>query len=83
MKVALIGASGFIGSRLLAELARPTGRVLSRPALLESVWEHGFYGDERIVYVHIRRLRTKIERDPGKPQIVVTVRGMGYRLDPQ
>jgi DNA-binding response OmpR family regulator len=69
--------------RLLAELARPPGRVLSRPALLSSVWEHGFYGDERIVDVHIRRLRTKIERDPGRPQLVVTVRGMGYRLDPR
>ncbi|WP_432936093.1 response regulator [Kribbella sp. CA-253562] len=69
--------------RLLAELARPPGRVLSRPALLSSVWEHGFYGDERIVDVHIRRLRTKIERDPGRPLLVVTVRGMGYRLDPR
>ncbi|MER7243203.1 response regulator transcription factor [Kribbella sp. NPDC000426] len=69
--------------RLLVELAQPPGRVLSRPALLASVWEHGYYGDERIVDVHIRRLRTKIERDPGKPQIVVTMRGMGYRLDPQ
>ncbi|MFI5693920.1 response regulator [Kribbella sp. NPDC051586] len=69
--------------RLLAELAQPPGRVLSRPTLLEKVWEHGYYGDERIVDVHIRRLRTKIERDPGRPQVVVTVRGMGYRLDPQ
>lgn len=69
--------------RLLAELAHPPGRVLSRPSLLEKVWEHGYYGDERIVDVHIRRLRTKIERDPGRPQVVVTVRGMGYRLDPQ
>jgi DNA-binding response OmpR family regulator len=69
--------------RLLAELAQPPGRVLSRPALLEKVWEHGYYGDERIVDVHIRRLRTKIERDPGRPRVVVTVRGMGYRLDPQ
>ena len=69
--------------RLLAELAQPAGRVLSRSALLESVWEHGYYGDERIVDVHIRRLRTKIESDPGRPQMVVTVRGMGYRLDPQ
>ncbi|MEU8223704.1 response regulator transcription factor [Kribbella sp. NPDC048915] len=69
--------------RLLVELAQPPGRVLSRSALLASVWEHGYYGDERIVDVHIRRLRTKIERDPGKPQLVVTVRGMGYRLDPQ
>ncbi|GAB2642891.1 response regulator [Kribbella swartbergensis] len=69
--------------RLLAELAKPPGRVLSRPALLASVWEHGYYGDERIVDVHIRRLRTKIERDPGRPQLVMTVRGMGYRLDPR
>ncbi len=69
--------------RLLAELAQPPGRVLSRQALLSSVWDHGYYGDERIVDVHVRRLRTKIERDPGQPQIVTTVRGMGYRLDPR
>ncbi|WP_020387394.1 response regulator transcription factor [Kribbella catacumbae] len=69
--------------RLLSELAQAPGRVLSRPALLEAVWQHGFYGDERIVDVHIRRLRTKIERDPGQPRIVVTVRGLGYRLDLQ
>lgn len=69
--------------RLLVELAQPPGRVLTRSALLASVWEHGYYGDERIVDVHIRRLRTKIERDPGKPRLVVTMRGMGYRLDPQ
>ncbi len=69
--------------RLLSELAQVPGRVLSRQTLLESVWEHGFYGDERIVDVHIRRLRTKIERDPAHPAMVVTVRRMGYRLDPQ
>ncbi|WP_406054449.1 response regulator [Kribbella sp. NBC_00889] len=69
--------------RLLVELAQPPGRVLSRTALLKAVWEHGFYGDERIVDVHIRRLRTKVERDPGRPQLVTTVRGMGYRLDPR
>jgi DNA-binding response OmpR family regulator len=55
--------------------------VLSRTTLLERVWDRGFFGDERIVDVHIRRLRTKIERDPGHPQLVVTVRGLGYRLD--
>ena len=59
------------------------GRVFSRQALLERVWEHGFFGDERIVDVHIRRLRTKVELDPSAPRIVVTVRGLGYRLDPQ
>ncbi|MGY1688939.1 response regulator [Geodermatophilus sp. SYSU D01105] len=69
--------------RLLCELAAAPGRVFSRQALLERVWAHGFFGDERIVDVHIRRLRTKVELDPGAPRIVVTVRGLGYRLDPQ
>lgn len=67
--------------RLLCELARSPGRVLSREVLLERVWDHGFFGDERIVDVHIRRLRTKIEDDPSDPTIVTTVRGLGYRLD--
>jgi DNA-binding response OmpR family regulator len=69
--------------RLLCELAAAPGRVLSRQELLERVWEHGFFGDERIVDVHVRRLRTKVERDPSAPRVVVTVRGLGYRLDPQ
>jgi DNA-binding response OmpR family regulator len=69
--------------RLLCELAGEPGRVLSRQALLERVWEHGYFGDERIVDVHVRRLRTKVERDPGSPRLVVTVRGQGYRLDLQ
>jgi DNA-binding response OmpR family regulator len=68
--------------RLLCELAGEPGRVLSRQALLERVWEHGYFGDERIVDVHIRRLRTKVEQDPGAPRLIVTVRGLGYRLDP-
>ena len=67
--------------RLLCELASPPGRVLSRQALLESVWDRGFFGDERIVDVHVRRLRTKIEPDASQPRLVVTVRGLGYRLD--
>ncbi|MFC8529323.1 response regulator transcription factor [Nocardia sp. NPDC057227] len=69
--------------RLLCELAETPGRVLSRQTLLANVWERGFYGDERIVDVHMRRLRTKIERDPSDPRVVVTVRGLGYRLDLQ
>jgi DNA-binding response OmpR family regulator len=69
--------------RLLCELAASPGRVLSRQDLLERVWQRGYFGDERIVDVHIRRLRTKVEQDPGAPRIVVTVRGLGYRLDPQ
>ena len=67
--------------RVLSELAREPGRVFSRRALLETVWDHGFFGDERIVDVHVRRLRTKIELDPAKPRLVITVRGLGYRLD--
>ncbi|MGW4766990.1 response regulator [Nocardia sp. NPDC004278] len=69
--------------KLLCELAESPGRVLSRSVLLERVWDDGFFGDERIVDVHMRRLRTKIERDASDPHIVVTVRGLGYRLDPQ
>ncbi len=68
---------------LLRELAAAPGRVMSRQLLLERVWDQGFFGDERLVDVHVRRLRTKIERDPGAPKLVVTVRGLGYRLDLQ
>ena len=57
--------------------------MFSRQALLERVWEHGFFGDERIVDVHVRRLRTKVETDPSAPRLVITVRGLGYRLDPR
>ncbi|AYF77648.1 DNA-binding response regulator [Nocardia yunnanensis] len=67
--------------RLLCELAANPGRVLSRTLLLERAWDEGFFGDERLVDVHVRRLRTKIESDPSDPRIVVTVRGLGYRLD--
>lgn len=67
--------------RLLCELASPPGRVRSRQSLLDAVWDKGFFGDERIVDVHIRRLRTKVEKDPSDPKVVVTVRGLGYRLD--
>jgi DNA-binding response OmpR family regulator len=67
--------------RLLSVLADNAGRVLTRSALLEHVWERGFFGDERIVDVHVRRLRMKLELDPSSPTILVTVRGLGYRLD--
>lgn len=66
--------------RLLVELASSPGRVFSREALLERVWGHGYFGDGRLVDVHIRRLRTKVERDPANPRHVVTVRGLGYKL---
>lgn len=68
--------------RLLCELAVVPGRVLSREELLERVWGYGYFGDDRLVDVHVRRLRTKIEADPAKPTVVTTVRGVGYRLQP-
>jgi DNA-binding response OmpR family regulator len=68
--------------RLLVELASSPGRVFSREVLLERVWGYGYFGDGRLVDVHIRRLRTKVEADPGNPRHVVTVRGLGYKLQP-
>ena len=68
--------------RLLVELAASPGRVFSREVLLERVWGYGYFGDGRLVDVHIRRLRTKIETDPANPRHVVTVRGLGYKLAP-
>ena len=68
--------------RLLVELASSPGRVHSREHLLEKVWGYDYFGDGRLVDVHVRRLRTKIEADPALPRHVVTVRGLGYKLQP-
>ena len=68
--------------RLLVELASNPGRIFSREVLLERVWGLGYFGDGRLVDVHVRRLRTKIEPDPANPRHVVTVRGLGYKLQP-
>jgi DNA-binding response OmpR family regulator len=66
--------------RLLTDLASANGRVLSREDLLEHVWGYDYFGDSRLVDVHIRRLRMKIEPDPASPTYLVTVRGTGYKL---
>jgi DNA-binding response OmpR family regulator len=66
--------------RLLCELATNPGKVLSREQLLDRVWGYDYFGDGRLVDVHIRRLRTKIEPDPANPRHILTVRGMGYKL---
>ncbi len=63
--------------RLLCELASNPGRVFSREMLLDRVWGYGYFGDGRLVDVHVRRLRTKVEVDPANPRHVVTVRGLG------
>jgi DNA-binding response OmpR family regulator len=68
--------------RLLCELAQNPGRVFSRESLLDKVWGYDYFGDGRLVDVHVRRLRTKVELDPANPRHVVTVRGLGYRLQP-
>jgi DNA-binding response OmpR family regulator len=66
--------------RVLVELAQSPGRVFSREVLLERIWGYGYFGDGRLVDVHVRRLRTKVESDPANPRHVVTVRGLGYKL---
>ena len=66
--------------RLLCVLAENPSGVFSREQLLEKVWDYDYFGDGRLVDVHVRRLRMKIELDPANPRHVVTVRGLGYRL---
>ena len=64
---------------LLVELARRPGQVFTREMLLERVWGYDYLGDSRLVDVAVQRLRSKIERDPAHPDLVVTVRGAGYK----
>lgn len=68
--------------KLLVEFAERVGEVISREELLERVWGYDYFGDSRLVDVHVRRLRTKVEHDPGNPRHLVTVRGLGYKLQP-
>jgi DNA-binding response OmpR family regulator len=65
---------------LLCELVEHRGIVLSREQLLERVWGYDYFGDSRLVDAHVYRLRTKIEKDPSNPELLLTVRGLGYRL---
>ena len=64
---------------LLVALASKPSQVFDRESLLEQVWGYRHAGDTRLVNVHVQRLRSKIEKDPENPQIVVTVRGVGYK----
>jgi two-component system, OmpR family, alkaline phosphatase synthesis response regulator PhoP len=66
---------------LLHALARHRGSVLSREQIIEQVWGYDYYGDERVVDVHIGRIRKKVEDDPDEPALIVTVRGAGYRFE--
>ena len=67
---------------LLVALARKPRQVFTREVLLEQVWGYRHAADTRLVNVHVQRLRSKIERDPERPEIVVTVRGVGYKAGP-
>jgi len=64
---------------LLLTLARQPGHAFTREALLDEVWGYRHATDTRLVNVHVQRLRSKVERDPDRPEVVVTVRGVGYR----
>ena len=68
---------------LLVALAREPGRVFTRDALLSEVWGYRHSTDTRLVNVHVQRLRAKIENDPEHPEIVLTVRGVGYKAGNQ
>ena len=64
---------------LLLALARRPRQAFTREVLLEEVWGYRHASDTRLVNVHVQRLRSKIELDPEKPEVIVTVRGVGYR----
>jgi DNA-binding response OmpR family regulator len=66
--------------RLMCEFSDHVGAVLSRDQLLERVWGYEYLGDSRLVDAHVRRLRVKIEDQPDEPKLLITVRGLGYRL---
>ncbi|MFC4562724.1 response regulator [Nocardiopsis mangrovi] len=67
---------------LLEVLLRNAGRVLTRMQLIDRVWGADYVGDTKTLDVHVKRLRAKIESDPGDPRFIVTVRGLGYKFEP-
>ncbi len=66
---------------LLELLMRNAGRVLTRSTLIDEIWGLNYYGDTKTLDVHIKRLRSKIEREPSKPEMIVTIRGLGYKCE--
>jgi DNA-binding response OmpR family regulator len=66
--------------KLLLALASRPNQVFTREVILQQVWEYDYFGDSRLVDVHVRRLRAKVEDDPRDPRIIQTVRGLGYKL---
>jgi DNA-binding response OmpR family regulator len=70
----------YVEFEILASMARNAGRVMTRERLLQLIWGDSDYRDPRTIDVHIRHLREKIERDPRHPELLLTVRGVGYRF---
>ena len=68
--------------KILTTLAKEPAKVFTREALLEDVWDYRHAADTRLVNVHIQRLRAKVELDPDHPEVVITVRGVGYKAGP-
>ena len=67
---------------LLEYLLRNAGRVLTRGQLIDRVWGADYVGDTKTLDVHVKRLRAKVEPDPANPKYLLTVRGLGYKLEP-
>ena len=66
---------------LLETFLRRKGRLLTRDFLIEEIWGADYFGDTKTLDVHVKRLRSKVEADPGHPERIVTVRGVGYRYE--
>ncbi|APF32890.1 DNA-binding response regulator [Microbacterium sp. AISO3] len=66
---------------LLEVLMRNAGRVMTRGQLIDRVWGSDYFGDTKTLDVHIKRIRSRIETDPGRPSMLLTVRGLGYRFE--
>jgi two-component system response regulator RegX3 len=62
-------------------LLRNAGRVMTRGQLIDRIWGADYVGDTKTLDVHVKRLRTKIEADPGRPKLLLTVRGLGYKFE--
>ncbi|MGI9198899.1 MAG: winged helix-turn-helix domain-containing protein, partial [Candidatus Nanopelagicaceae bacterium] len=60
---------------------RNAGRVLTRDQLIDRIWGSDYVGDTKTLDVHIKRLRSKFEKDPANPELIQTVRGLGYKLE--
>ncbi len=68
---------------VLAVMASPPGQVRTRDELIDRLWSNADLADTRTLDTHVRRLRTKIEPDPSHPRYLITVRGVGFRFDPE